>query len=117
MLPPTDYLESPVTVTSNLPDFLWQIPLHPAVAVLPPLLVVTVIVALPAPTKVTVPPLTFATLSLLLDHLTLLSAALSGLTWALSVALSYLSRRLDGLNDTPVTPPGRDPDLTARDPV
>ena len=47
-------------------------------AVLPPLSVVAVIVALPADTPVTVPPLTDAVPVLLLDQLTVLLVAFDG---------------------------------------
>jgi hypothetical protein len=56
------------------------------VAVLPPSTVVTVMVALPAPTKVTKPLATAATDELLVDQLTLLLEALLGLTVAMRVA-------------------------------
>ena len=58
------------------------------VAVLPPSVVVTVMVAEPAFTPVTTPSATDATASSELLQLTLLSAASSGLTVAVSVTLS-----------------------------
>ena len=55
------------------------------VAVLPPSLVVTVILAVPAATAVTLPPSTVATLELSDVHITLLSAASVGATVAVRV--------------------------------
>ena len=74
------------------------------VAVLPPLTVVTVIVALPGDTATTVPSLTLATPLSLLDHLTLLSVASDGSTLAVRMALCPTSRLiLVGDTLTPLT--------------
>lgn len=58
------------------------------VAVLPPSFVLTVIVAVPAFTAVTIPPLTDATVASEVDHSIVLSVALSGRTVAERVSLS-----------------------------
>lgn len=58
------------------------------VAVLPPSVVVTVMFAVPAATAVIMPSATVAMFSSSLDQVTLLSVAVSGLTVAVSVAVS-----------------------------
>jgi hypothetical protein len=74
------------------------------VAVLFPSKVVTVMVALPAETALTVPPDTLATALLLLLHDTFLLVALEGETVALRVSLApTVIDRLDRLRLTPVT--------------
>ncbi len=73
-----------------------------AVAVLP-LEVFAVMVAVPSETAVTVPPETFATLSLLDVHVTVLSVAFAGVTVAVKVSVLPVVRvRLDGEIVTPV---------------
>ena len=68
-----------------------------------PLEVFAVIVAVPSATAVTVPPDTFATLSLLDVHVTVLSVALDGETVAVSVPVLPVVRvRLVGEIVTPV---------------
>jgi hypothetical protein len=74
------------------------------VAVLPPSTVVTVMVAVPPATAVTVPPLTVATSMSLLDQVMDLFVALAGRTVAVSVSLSpTVSVRDDVFNTTPLT--------------
>ena len=68
-----------------------------------PFEVVAVIVAVPVPTAVTVPLLTFATASLLDDHVTVLSVAFAGATVAVRSPVSPTwSLRLVGAIVTPV---------------
>jgi hypothetical protein len=89
-------------VTPTVPPPL--VTLTEQVAVLLPSKVVTVIVALPAETALTVPPDTLATALLLLLHDTFLLVALEGETVALRVSLPpTVSERLDLLRLTPVT--------------
>ena len=74
------------------------------VAVLWPSTVVTVISALPAPTAVTSPFVTVATLSLLVLHVTSWFTAFAGFTSAVKVRFSSsLSWRVAGDTSTPVT--------------
>ncbi len=74
-------------------------------AILEPFIVVTVIVAVPSPTAVTVPLLTIATFVLLLVHLTFLSVASDGDTVAAKVCFSpSVSVILVLFSDTPMTP-------------
>ena len=86
----------PVTATVALETVTVQVAdLFPAFAV---------IVAVPAPTAVTLPPLTVATFVLLLLHVTVLSVALLGLTVAVKDAVSpVFIDKLLLLTETPVT--------------
>jgi hypothetical protein len=94
------FRDTPVTATVLLP----LVTLTEQVAVLLPSKVVTVIVAFPAETALTVPPDTLATALLLLLHDTFLFVALEGETVALRVSLPpTVSERLDLLRLTPVT--------------
>ena len=74
-------------------------------AVLSPSVVLTVIVASPAPSAVTFPVvLTVATLAAFVDHDTVLSVAFDGNTVAISVSVAPLSSvSVFLLSDTPIT--------------
>ena len=78
------------------------------VAVFPPVLVVTVMTAVPADTAVTTPfELTVATSLLLLDQETVLSEAFSGRTVALRASVSFTDNSSSLLfSSTPVTATG-----------
>jgi hypothetical protein len=94
------FRDTPVTAIVLLP----LVTLAEQVAVLLPSKVVTVIVALPAETALTVPPETIATALLLLLHDTFLFVALEGETVALNVWLPpTVKDRLVVLRLTPVT--------------
>ena len=91
--------DTPVTAT-----ILEALTVTAQVAVLPPSLVVTVILAVPAATAVTLPSSTVATLELSDIHLTLLSAASVGITVAVRVNSSpILIALVVSLSVTPVT--------------
>jgi hypothetical protein len=94
------FKDTPVTATLLVPLET----LTAQVAVLLPSKVVTVMVALPAETALTVPPDTLATVLLLLLHDTFLFVALEGETVALRVSLApTVNERLVLLRLTPVT--------------
>jgi hypothetical protein len=70
-------------------------------------MVVTVIVAVPAPSAVTTPLLTVATLVSLLDQLTVFTVAFAGATVAVKVSVSPTERlAVDLFSVTPVTATG-----------
>ena len=93
-------------VTAMVPAFAVTVTVH--VAVLPPSTVVTVMVAVPAPTGVTLPSTTVTTEGLSLVHVTALLVALSGNTVAVRVFASppTVSARVVGSRVTPVTAMG-----------
>ena len=84
--------------------FIASVTLMLQLAVLLPLLVVTVMVAFPALRAFTVPAVTEATSALLLLHVTVLSEALEGLTVATRERVSPTLKSAELLsNETPVT--------------
>jgi hypothetical protein len=100
-LPPTDSVVDVLLSDTEVGGTELTVTAH--VAVLLPSAVATVIVAVPAATPVTSPPLTVATLVLLVYHVTALFVALLGRTVAVSVSLPPTDSVVDVLfSDTDV---------------
>jgi len=101
---PTVRLEEFLLRVTPVTDTGIDVTVTAQVAVLLPSWVVTVMLAVPAATPTTVPPLTCATAVLLLDHVTFLLVALLGAMVAVRLSVPPMTMLVEVLfRDTPVT--------------